>query len=161
MVALWCVGSVAGGLVYGAGRRTIHPLVLVLALSVCTLPAAFVTEPWQLAIAVVVAGLPCAPALSAINASLVSMVPERRRGEVMGWSGTANTVGAALGAPVCGWVIDHHGASAGFATAAAVGITLSAGGLLVLRLGRSRAAASADRAGELLAGAVAGGVREG
>jgi MFS family permease len=138
MVALWAGGSVIGGVVYGAGRRSVHPLVLVLALSVLTIPAALAGTPLLLAIAVVVAGLPCAPALSAISATLVRMVPEERRGEVMGWNGTAMTVGAALGAPLCGWVIDKAGAGAGFLTAAVVGTVLSGSGLLMLRARRLR-----------------------
>lgn len=148
MVALWAGGSVIGGLVYGAGRRTIHPLVLVLMLSVLTVPAAFAGTPLLLAIAVVVAGLPCAPALSAITAALVRMVPEARRGEVMGWNGTAMTAGGAFGSPACGWVIDHSGPGAGFLTAAVIGVLLSGGGLVALRVARRRAQRSADGTSE-------------
>lgn len=138
MVALWCVGSVVGGLAYGLSHRGLPPLVLVVLLATATLPAAFLTgQPW-LAFAVVVAGLPCAPSLSAINASLVRQVPEERRGEVMGWSGTASTVGNALGAPLVGWVIDHGTPGAGFLTAAVVGGAVAAGGLVLLRAVRSR-----------------------
>jgi MFS family permease len=141
MVALWCLGSVIGGLVYGAQRRELHPLALVALLGLCTVPAAFATTQTELAIAVVVAGLPCAASLSAINASLVRMVPEHRRGEVMGWSGTANTVGAALGAPAVGAVIDALGPQAGFAVAGGVGLVLASLGLLVLAAFRRRSAA--------------------
>ncbi|WP_316043635.1 MFS transporter [Cellulosimicrobium cellulans] len=140
MIALWCVGSVVGGLVYGAQKRELHPLALVALLGAATLPAAFAQTQWQLALAVVVAGLPCAASLSAINASLVRMVPEHRRGEIMGWSGTANTVGAALGAPVVGAVIDSTGPGGGFAAAGGVGLVLSVLGLAVLALARRRAA---------------------
>jgi MFS family permease len=138
MVALWCVGSVIGGLVYGAGRHELHPLALVALLGLCTLPAA----------------LPCAASLSAINAALVRMVPEHRRGEVMGWSGTANTVGAALGAPVCGAVIDRLGPQAGFAMAGGVGLVLAAAGLAVLTAFRRRSAARAAAAPDEVATAV-------
>lgn len=142
MIALWCVGSVAGGLVYGSRSSSVSPLTLVALLAAATLPAAFLTgQPW-LAVAVVVAGMPCAPALSAINASLVRLVPEARRGEVMGWSGTAQTVGNALGAPLCGWVIDHVGPGAGFLTAACVGGVVAVVGLVALRVVRTRRAAS-------------------
>lgn len=141
MIALWCVGSVVGGLVYGAGRHELHPLALVALLGAATIPAAFAQTQAQLAVAVVVAGLPCAAALSSINASLVRMVPEHRRGEVMGWSGTANTVGAALGAPVIGAVIDGFGPWSGFAAAGGVGLLLSVLGLAVLAVVRRRSAA--------------------
>lgn len=147
MVALWAGGSVVGGLVYGAGRRAIHPLLLVLVLSLLTVPAAFAGTPLLLAIAVVVAGLPCAPALSAITAALVRMVPEARRGEVMGWNGTAMTAGGALGSPACGWVIDRSGAGAGFLTAAVIGVVLSGGGLVALWAARRREPRSIDAEG--------------
>jgi MFS family permease len=140
MMALWSAGSVLGGLVYGAGRRVVHPLALALTLSVLTVPAAFVHSPLLLAVAVFVAGLPCAPALSSITATLARLVPEERRGEAMGWQGTAMTVGGSLGAPLCGWMIDASGPGAGFLTAAVVGGLLAAGGLVVLRVSRDRSA---------------------
>lgn len=140
MIALWAGGSVVGGLVYGARKASVPPLVLVAILALATVPAAFAPAPLWLALAVVVAGLPCAPALSAINATLVSLVDEGRRGEVMGWSGTMSTVGNTLGAPVCGFVIDRTHPGAGFLTAAVVGGGVALGGLVTLRLTRRRRA---------------------
>lgn len=138
MIALWAGGSVIGGLLHGTARRSPSPLVLVTVLALATVPAAFVHGEAWLAVAVVVAGLPCAPALSSINAALVRLVPEARRGEVMGWSGTMSTIGNALGAPLCGAVIDRAAPGAGFLTASLVGGGLAGGGLLVLRLTRRR-----------------------
>lgn len=141
MIALWAAGSVVGGLVHGARHRSPSPLALVAILALATVPAAFAPVPLWLALAVVLAGLPCAPALASINATLVRLVPEHRRGEVMGWSGTMSTVGNALGAPLCGWVIDRATPGHGFLTAAAVGGAVAVGGLVVLRVvgGRRRA----------------------
>jgi len=153
MIALWAGGSVVGGLVYGGRKRGLPPLLLVAILGVATVPAAFAPAPLWLALAVVLAGLPCAPALSAINATLVSLVDERRRGEVMGWSGTMSTVGNALGAPVVGAVIDASHPGAGFLAAGVVGGGIAVSGLVVLRVARSRrpAATSPVRAaGELV-----------
>jgi len=141
MMALWSAGSVLGGLVYGAGRRTVHPLALALTLAVLTVPAALVHSPMLLGAAVFVAGLPCAPALSSITATLARLVPEERRGEAMGWQGTAMTIGGSLGAPLCGWMIDADGPGAGFLTAAVAGGLLAAGGLVVLRVSRDRSVA--------------------
>jgi MFS family permease len=138
VIALWAGGSLVGGLAYGAGRRAVHPLALVLVLALLTLPASLAGTPVLLAAAVVLAGVPCAPALSSITAALVRLAPEERRGEVMGWQGTAMTLGAAVGAPLCGWFIDAHGAGAGFLTAGVLGVVLAGGGLLVLRLARDR-----------------------
>ena len=140
MIALWAGGSAIGGLVHGARRRGASPLALVAVLAGATLPLALAAPvPWALALAVVVAGVPCAPALAAINAALVALVPERRRGEVMGWSGTTATVGNALGAPVVGAVVDGAGPSAGFLCAAGAGLLVVGAGLLVRRAVRAEA----------------------
>lgn len=148
MIALWAAGSVIGGLVYGAGRHAVHPLVLVLVLALATVPAAFAGTPLLLAAAVVLAGVPCAPALSAITATLVRIVPEHRRGEVMGWNGSAMTVGAAMGAPLCGVLIDKSGAGAGFLAAGAIGTIVAGAGLIVLRVARTRARGRARQLAE-------------
>jgi MFS family permease len=138
MVALWCFGSALGGLVYGSRSSSVPPLVLVVLLAVATAPAAFLPhQPW-FAVAIVVSGIPCSPALSAINAALVRLVPEHRRGEVMGWSGTAQTVGNAVGAPLVGAVLDRATPGAGFLTAAVVGGAAAVVGLVVLRVVRTR-----------------------
>jgi MFS family permease len=140
MVALWAGGSVVGGLVHGAMRRTVSPLVLVALLALATAPAALASGRVWLAVAVFVAGLPCAPSLASINAALVRIAPEHRRGEVMGWSGTMQTVGNAIGAPLCGFVIDRVAPGAGFLAAAGVGGAIAVGGLVALRLTAGRSA---------------------
>ena len=140
MIALWAAGSVVGGLAYGAGRHRVDPFVLVLVLSVATIPATLAGTPLVLAAALVVAGVPCAPALSAITAALVREVHEDRRGEVMGWNGTAMTVGAAGGAPICGWAIDRLGPSTGFLVAGVVAGLLAGAGVLVVGASRRRTA---------------------
>lgn len=151
MVALWAGGSLVGGLVHGTSVRQPSPLALVAVLAVATVPAVFATGPVTLAVAVVVAGLPCAPALASINATLVRLVPEHRRGEVMGWAGTMQTFGNALGAPVVGVVIDRAGAGAGFATAAVVGGAVAAAGLVVVALVGRRRGSQADADGRVRA----------
>lgn len=141
VIAVWAFGSVIGGLVYGASHRTVPPLALVLLMSVLTVPAAFASNVATVAVAVVIAGLFCAPALSSITAALVAAVPEQRRGEVLGWSGTASTLGGALGAPLIGVAIDRASPQAGFLASAVIGIVLTAVGLLLLGAVRGRRAA--------------------
>lgn len=150
MVALWAGGSLVGGLVHGTSPRQPSPLLLTALLALALVPAVLVGGPVALALAIVLAGVPCAPTLASVNATLVRLVPERRRGEVMGWAGTMQTVGNALGAPVCGVVIDRAGASAGFATAAVVGGSVAVLGLVVVRaVGRRRAARAAAGPGRV------------
>ena len=50
------------------------------------------------------------------------------------------TVGNALGAPLCGWVIDRVGAGGGFLTAAVVGGGVAGLGLVVVAVRRRRPA---------------------
>jgi MFS family permease len=157
MVALWCLGSVGGGLVYGSRGSSWSPLALVALLAAATLPVAFLTtQPW-LAVAVVVAGIPCAPMFAACTASLVRLVPEPRRGEVMGWSGTSQTVGNALGAPLVGWVIDRTVPGSGFLLAACVGGVAAVGGLVALRVARARRAVAEEAHEAATDGTVAAG----
>ncbi len=138
MIALWAGGSVVGGLIHGARTSSPPPLVLAGVLGLAILPAAFAPMPVWLAVAVFVSGLPCAPTLASINATLVRLAPEERRGEVMGWSGTMSTVGNAVGAPLCGWVIDRTNPGAGFLTAGLVGAGVAVAGLAVQRAVRRR-----------------------
>ncbi|MFZ0140553.1 MAG: MFS transporter, partial [Aeromicrobium sp.] len=48
------------------------------------------------------------------------LVPETRRGEAMGWQGTAYTLGAATSAPLIGSSIDGVGAWGGFVVGGAI-----------------------------------------
>ena len=126
----WCAASAVGGLVYGAMKRRISPMFLLLALAVLTMPMAFATNTLSLALLSVPAGLLCAPVLSAASERVADLVSEERRGEAMGWYGSAMTAGTALGAPVAGLAIDVIGPWAGFllaggAAAALVLVTLS------------------------------------
>lgn len=134
MIAVWAAGSLVGGLGYGLLRRSPSPLVLVALLSAVTVPIAFVHGPTGLAVLVFVSGLPCAPTLSTINARLVTIVPEARRGEVIGWAGTVQTVANAMGAPIIGAAVDRVGPSAGFLVAAGLGVLVVVGGWAALRL---------------------------
>jgi len=120
--------------------------VLAGVLGLAVVPAAFAPMPVWLALAVFVSGLPCAPTLASINATLVRLAPEERRGEVMGWSGTMSTVGTALGAPLCGWVIDRTSPGAGFLTAGLVGGGVAVVGLVVQRAVRRRRAVAGSAA---------------
>jgi sugar phosphate permease len=72
-----------------------------------------------------VAGLACAPTLTATVDTLSRAVPERVRGEALGWHGSALTVGGAIGAPVAGVAVDHWGWPAGFVAPAGVSLAIA------------------------------------
>jgi MFS family permease len=139
--AAWSLGSMTGAAVYGALRRPISPLVLLGGLAVLTIPVGLAPSPWLLAAAILPAGALCAPVITATAEEVTRRVPERVRGEAMGWHGSAMTVGIALGAPLAGSAIDATGPWAGFAGVGVVGAVLAVGGLAVQRLLSRRTAA--------------------
>ncbi|KRE77575.1 MFS transporter [Arthrobacter sp. Soil763] len=134
----WCAASVLGGLVYGAMHRPIPPVVLLLGMSALTLPMAFARDTWTLALLSLLPGLLCAPVLSAASEKVAELVSEDRRGEAMGWYGSALTGGVALGAPLAGLFIDGVGAGAGFISVGAAGVALCLLGLVLQHRRRRR-----------------------
>ena len=70
-------------------------------------------------------------------------MPERFRGEMMGWHGSAMTAGSAVGAPIAGFAIDHGGWQWGFVVVSALGVVIAAAGSRRL----ARRAARRRRAG--------------
>lgn len=129
----WSAGSVLGGAVYGALHRTIPPAALLLVMAVLTVPVGLVPSPALLALTILPAAALCAPLLSSTAEAVSRLVPERARGEAMGWHGSAITVGSALGAPLSGAAIDAVAPWAGFAAVGSVGGVLAAVGLVLLR----------------------------
>ncbi|MDY6055091.1 MFS transporter [Micrococcus sp.] len=139
--ALWCGASAVGGLFYGAWGRQVHPYLLMSLFALATLPMAFVGDGvWALAVASIPAGLLTAPTLAATSARISVLVVEERRGEAMGYYGSAMTAGSALGAPSVGIVIDAVAPAAGYVFAVAAGLALVALAAAVTFLRRRRAA---------------------
>jgi len=136
----WCAASVLGGLIYGAMHRPIPPVFLLLGMAALTLPMAFAHDTWTLSFVSVLPGLLCAPVLSAASEKVADLVSEERRGEAMGWYGSALTAGVALGSPLAGVFIDIMGPSGGFVSVGAAGVLLCLVGL-ALQQRRRRAAA--------------------
>ena len=134
----WGVGSIAGGLVYGALHRPVSPLALLLGLGVLTIPVGLAPDPWTLALTMLPAAALCAPVITATSEALVRLVPEDFRGEAMGWHGSALQVGSALGAPLAGAAIDASAPWAGFAAVGATGVVLAVAGFAVLAVRRAR-----------------------
>ncbi|NJC21981.1 MFS family permease [Arthrobacter pigmenti] len=121
----WCAASVVGGLVYGAMHRPVSPLVLLLLMSVLTIPMGFADSTFALALLSLAPGLLCAPVLSAASEKIAHLVEEDRRGEAMGWYGSALTSGVALGAPLAGLLIDSVGPWGGFVAVGGAAASLS------------------------------------
>ncbi len=142
----WCAGSALGGLLYGAMHRSADPLVLAGILGLVTAPLALAGNLPILMVLLLIAGLLCAPTITAAAESLTHQVPEDRRGEVMGWQGTAFTLGGAIGSPLAGIAIDRHGAGSSFAAVAAVTLLVVGLGALVRVVLRRRRGSGTMRA---------------
>lgn len=127
VVAAWGFGSLLGGLVYGALTRAISAFWLLAGLGLVTMPMALARGPVSLAALALVAGLLCAPTITATIDQLSRAVPERRLGEAMGWHGSALTGGLAVGAPLAGAVTDRAGHEVAFAGVGAIGLLVGVG----------------------------------
>ncbi|OUM44387.1 MFS transporter [Arthrobacter sedimenti] len=141
----WCAASVVGGLLYGALHRPVPPSLLLIGMALLTLPMAFANSTLSLALLSIPAGLLCAPVLSAASEKVADLVAEDRRGEAMGWYGSALTSGVALGAPLAGVLIDATGPWGGFITVGVVSALIGTAGFAARGLGR-RPAADPERA---------------
>ena len=132
--ALWGVASVIGGFIYGALHRGISGLTLAVALGVCTMPIGlFGSTWWVLCVALLPAGMLCAPTLASLADAVSRLAPETVRGLVMGLHGSALTVGLAVGAPLSGAVVDASSSAWAFAVVGGAGALLAIGALLVQR----------------------------
>ena len=134
----WGLGSILGALVYGAMRRPVPILWLVLMLGTLTIPIGLTPNMALLAIAILPAAAACAPVITATANAMAELVPERALGEAMGWHASALTAGTALGAPLAGAAMDRYGPWSGFATVGLAGALLAASGFVVTGLARRR-----------------------
>jgi MFS family permease len=143
VLAIWGLGSVIGGLVYGMLHRSIPAFLLLGGLSLATIPIAFAPSVWPLAVLAFLAGLLCAPTITATVDQVSRVVPEAARGEAMGWHGSFMTAGSALGAPVAGLAIDQWSWRGGFVSVSIVGLVVAvvgAGATTTRRRSREQAA---------------------
>lgn len=131
VLALWGLGSAVGGIVYGALHKHPPAGVLLVMLAVTTALVAVTDDLVLFVLLLLVSGVFCAPTITATIDDLSRTVPARVRGEAMGWHGSALTLGGAVGAPVIGWAIDHHGWHGGFVLAGLVGLVMALVGLAV------------------------------
>jgi len=136
VLAVLGLGSLVGGLVYGAMPRSLPAHLLLLAIALVTVPMALVSSAWTLGALSFVAGLFIAPAITATVDQLSRMVPAAIRGEAIGWHGSSLAAGGTLGAPLAGMAVDRYGYGGGFAVVALVGVALALVALPVMRAGR-------------------------
>ncbi|GAB3765477.1 MFS transporter [Microlunatus parietis] len=138
VLAAWGLGSATGGLIYGAMRRTVSAFTLLGLLGLATMPVALAGGPLAFGVLIFVAGLFCAPTITATIDQLSRAVPTRVRGEAMGWHGSALTGGAALGSPVAGFAIDHAGWPSSFLVVGGFGLLLALLGTVMITVRNRR-----------------------
>ena len=134
LVAIWSLGSVAGGLTYGARPRraplaSVH-LRVALLLPLSFLPLALASSPAAMALLVVPAGVLIAPLIATRNELAGRVAPAGSRTEAYTWPLTALVAGIALGAAAAGALADATSWQAAVlvaAAAAALGASISAG----------------------------------
>lgn len=134
----WCGASIVGGILYGALKRSVNPLWLLMAMAILIIPMGFATNAWTLGLLSILPGLLCAPVLTSSAEHIADLVSERRRGEAMGWYGSSMTIGSAMGSPFAGAMIDGIGPWAGFAIIGLVCGVLSIIGLMTMSIWRRR-----------------------
>jgi predicted MFS family arabinose efflux permease len=147
-VIAWCAASMVGGFVHGAVPRPLTMLTLMALLGACTIPVGVVHDWRLLSLALIPAGLACAPTVAATIDAVSRAVPESARGEAIGRHSAALTLGSAIGAPLAGAVIDRSSPALGFAAVGSIGAALALLAMGTKTVRRNRRPAF-DRSSEL------------
>ncbi|WP_448626479.1 MFS transporter [Geodermatophilus sp. URMC 64] len=123
LIAGLAVGSMASGIGWGAVHWR-HPLrhrlfVVLLLLTLLSVPLLIIDEIWVMIPFVVVAGIAVSPSLISSFTLAELLVPRAAVTEAFTWIGTALGLGVAVGASVAGKIVDLAGANAAFLVATA------------------------------------------
>jgi MFS family permease len=110
LLALWSIGSAAGGLVYGALRNRpplnrVH-IAIAAGLPVSLLPMAAAPSVAVMALIVIPAGIFVAPLLATRNELIGWVAPEGSRTEAYTWPVTAFVGGIAVGSALAGALVE-------------------------------------------------------
>jgi predicted MFS family arabinose efflux permease len=126
LLAVWSVGSVVGGLIYGAMRRPplqrVHMAVTLL-LPLSLLPMAAAPSIGAMALLVIPAGLFISPLLATRNELIGWVAPPGARTEAYTWPQTAFVGGIAIGAAVSGGIVEAASPALAFVVAAGIAAT--------------------------------------
>jgi len=133
VLAIWSIGSLAGGLLLGhipIGPWALARRTLIVTVGVAL--AAAMQDFWWLSWTLVVAGVGLAPALAVLFAITSSSVKFSDTAEAYGWIGTGQLIGAALGSALAGFLIDANGSVGGFW----IGAVLALAAVIAATVGR-------------------------
>ena len=140
LLAVWALGSTAGGLWFGA--RVISTSLprqyrlLLLGVTIGLAPLAWVSSPWALGVLLFLGGTAIAPTLTVQNTLVGSMAPVHATTEAFTWLSTITVGASAIGAAIGGALIEGPAGVSGSLALAAAG----AAGAVILTLvpGRRR-----------------------
>jgi MFS family permease len=124
LLAIWSLGSAAGGLVYGALPNRppldrVH-LVVTALLPIGLLPLAAASSPLVMALLVIPAGMFIAPLLATRNELVGWVAPEGARTEAYTWPVTAFVGGIAIGSALAGVIVEAASWRTAFLVAGAI-----------------------------------------
>lgn len=139
VVITWCAASLVGGFVHGAMPRPLSAIVLLLLLGALSIPVGTAASWWLLCLAVIPAGLACAPTIASTVDAVSRAVPAEQRGQAMGMHAAALTVGGAIGAPLVGVFIDAGGPGWGMAAIGSLVCVIALAGLAAQAVRRREA----------------------
>jgi MFS family permease len=136
LLAVYSLGSLAGGLIFGAlnlRASLLRQFLTVLsALAVVTLPLPWLNSLPLLGLGALVAGIAVAPVLISGMALIERIVPTARLTESMSWASAGLTVGLAIASPIAGVIVDAHSASVAYwiTSGCAIGAAVAAWSLV-------------------------------
>ncbi|MEJ1155210.1 MFS transporter [Microbacterium marmarense] len=119
VLALFAVGSLAGGLSFG--HLPIGPWAMARRFAIVTIGmtlAMFSLDVWWMSGTLIIAGAGIAPAFAVLFAMTSVSVKFSETAEAYGWIGTGQLIGAAAGSAVAGFLIDGVGPEGAIAAAA-------------------------------------------
>ena len=123
LIAIWSIGSLIGGLIFGArswpGRRSTKIIAFVTAILLLTAALLPLSNLIALGVVLFVGGLNYAPCFSSINQAVQRTAMPGASTESFAWIGTGALVGASIGSTAGGFAVTNHGYVAGYGVATA------------------------------------------
>jgi hypothetical protein len=153
LLAVWSLGSVAGGLWFGA-RVVSYSLPRqyrwgLLGVTIGLAPLAWVSSPWALGVLLFVGGTAIAPTLTVQNSLVGSFAPVHATTEAFTWLSTITVGASAVGAALAGSLIDGPSGVSGALLLATLGAALAV--VVTLVPGRRAGVPVADLRGAVTA----------
>lgn len=126
-IAISCVGSLVGGLVFGQRQLGIVGLILaLLATAMGTALAGIFSWLPLVALALFVSGLGFAPALATLYLMVSLSIDSHKAAEAFGWVTTSSLAGAALGTSLAGIASESEGALGSYLLGSAFALVAAA-----------------------------------